>query len=798
MDGEGSDQKQDERVLFALLPLALRRVEVSPWRLGEIERPDSLTAPAGRTDPGNVPRPVSLSAYRRMAGSAVRLELDRGVAFLLVPVLLCVGAVAYFAADAEPGWTPILSSASVLAGSSWLARSFAPVRYTLLALLLVVAGIAAGKVETWRAGTKVIGGEITTRITARVETIEKRANGRVRLTLAILDTKRPKLRYRPDRARLTARAVPRGLEPGMAVTGLARLAPPLGPLRPDSYDFAFESYFDGIGAHGFFLKDPELVDAKPQLSVGQRLTAWIEGRRIMLAERIRGHIGGPEGEIAAALVAGVRAGIPEDVNETLRITGLAHVLSISGLHMALVAGVVIGSLRFGFAAFPGFASRQPVRKYAAVGALGALAAYLLISGSQVAAERSFLMIAVMLVALLFDRAALTMRNLAIAALLIILVSPHEVVGPSFQMSFAATAALVSAYAWWAERRAGRPRTNPATRSRLARVIRTVAIYAAGLAATSLIAGAATGIFGAWHFQRVSALGLVANLAAMPVFSVIVMPAAVAGMVLMPFGLDGWAFGMMGQGLSAALSIARWLAERTPVDAIGAIPLLSVVLLSVALVPLTLATTRAMRLLAIPFLLAGLLTIGLRDPPDALVSEDGRLVGVRAEGGLLAVNRNRPNAFTTEDWSRALSAPQLARPAKETDATAASAKIPSDRFVCVDGLCWIRTGSDGIVAHAETMPAAERACGIADVIVIADAAAANPCPHSATKVVTARRLALNGSAQFRFDRSGKAIVRHAIAEGKLRPWHDHRRFSRAARGLAPYEPKIRKTDSKPAS
>ena len=153
-----------------------------------------------------------------------------------------------------------------------------------------------------------------------------------------------------------------------------------------------------------------------------------------------------EGEIAAALVAGVRAGIPEDVNEALRRTGLAHILSISGLHMALVAATIMAVLRFGFAFFPDFASRHPVKKYAASAALVALAVYLFISGSAVAAERSFIMIGVMLTAMLFDRAALTMRNLAISAIAIIAVSPHEVAGPSFQMSFAATAALIGAYA----------------------------------------------------------------------------------------------------------------------------------------------------------------------------------------------------------------------------------------------------------------------------------------------------------------------------------------------------------------
>lgn len=795
MDGEGSGQRQDERILFAPPPLGHRGAEVALGRPGAIGRRVDLT-PKNPTAAGNAPPSIHWPAYRREAASAARLELERGAAFLLVPVFLCVGAVSYFAAEAEPGWIPILASTSALAAGAWFARNYAPARYALLALLLIVAGFAAGKVETWRAGTKVIGGEITTRITARVETIEKRSNGRVRLTLAVLDTERPKLRYQPDRVRLTARTVPLGLEPGMVVSGLARLAPPLGPLRPDSYDFAFESYFNGIGANGFFLKAPELAQRRAPPSVGQRLNAWIERKRTDLAERIRGHIGGPEGEIAAALVAGVRAGIPDEVNETLRITGLAHVLSISGLHMALVAGVLIGSLRLGFAAFPGFASRRPVRKYAAGGALAALAAYLVISGSQVAAERSFLMISVMLIALIFDRAALTMRNLALAALLIILVSPHEVVGPSFQMSFAATAALVAAYAWWAERRARMPHINPATRSLPARIIRTIAIYAVGLAATSLIAGTATGIFGAWHFQRVSPLSLVANLAAMPVFSVIVMPAAVAGMVLMPFGLDGWAFGLMGQGLSLALSIAGWLAERTPIDAIGAIPLLSIVLLSVALVPLTLATTGLMRLAAIPFLLAGLVTIGLRDLPQALVSEDARLIAVRTGDGGLAVNRNRPNAFTIEDWSRALSAPQLAKPEKRSDATAAATKPPFDRFACADGLCWIRHSSGGVVVHAETMPVAERACGIAVVIVIADPTAATPCPHSTTSVITARRLALSGSAEIRFDGLGKTTVRYSIAEGRPRPWHDHRRFSRAARGLAPYESRTKKAASEP--
>ncbi|TIT12583.1 MAG: ComEC/Rec2 family competence protein, partial [Mesorhizobium sp.] len=195
-----------------------------------------------------------------------------------------------------------------------------------------------------------------------------------------------------------------------------------------------------------------------------RLASAIEKARESIADHIRGLVGGPEGEIAAALIVGVRAGIPDEINEAMRRTGIYHIISISGLHMALVAGTIMLLLRGAFALFPDFASRRPVKKYAAAAALVSIAAYLVFSGIVVAAERSFIMLAVMLVAVLFDRAALTMRNLAISAIAVILVSPHEVVGPSFQMSFAATAALVGAYAGWSDYRADRTTAPPPKRS----------------------------------------------------------------------------------------------------------------------------------------------------------------------------------------------------------------------------------------------------------------------------------------------------------------------------------------------
>jgi hypothetical protein len=169
---------------------------------------------------------------------------------------------------------------------------------------------------------------------------------------------------------------------GAEVTGYVRLMPPSGPVRPGSYDFSFESYFDGIGASGFFMKGPEFAATTQPLSASDRAFASIENVRQKIAQRIRDRIGGPEGEIAAALVVGVSGGIPEDVNEALRRTGLYHIISISGLHMAMVAGTVMLLMRLGFAAFPGFTSHRPVKKYAAGAALLATGGYLFISGAE--------------------------------------------------------------------------------------------------------------------------------------------------------------------------------------------------------------------------------------------------------------------------------------------------------------------------------------------------------------------------------------------------------------------------------
>ena len=180
------------------------------------------------------------------------------------------------------------------------------------------------------------------------------------------------------------------------------------------------------------------------------------------------------------------------------VSGLAHVLSISGYHMAVVAGLMFFAFRAAFALMPAFSSRHPIKKWAALAALAAAAFYLLLSGAEVATQRSFIMIGIVLIGVMADRPTLTFRTLTVAAFGVLLLAPEAIVHPSFQMSFAATLALVAGY------QQGLPWMSKGGDTPLAAKI---ALWGgreiAGLLLVSLLAGTATIPYIAYHFHRIS-------------------------------------------------------------------------------------------------------------------------------------------------------------------------------------------------------------------------------------------------------------------------------------------------------
>ncbi|MEL6435825.1 MAG: ComEC/Rec2 family competence protein, partial [Pseudomonadota bacterium] len=395
--------------------------------------------------------PVRGRSLRVAVTAAVReaadTELAYGTLFLMVPLCFLVGIATYFALPTEPAAHNVPVALLALTILRILVRRRARAAWGVNAALIAVLGVGAAQTHTGLRSTPMLGSEVATRLTARVVDIEVRPGGSARYTLDVIKTERPHLRYAPDRVRVTSRKANPEIGVGDGFHSVVQLRPPSGPMLPGGYDFAFYAFFAGYGANGFSYGMPEqvdLVDADGASLAG--LSRAMADWRVQLANHIMAiHPDRPATAIAAALVTGKKSAIPEDINEQLRASGLAHILSISGLHMALVAGTIMFALRAGLSLDPVLSSRWPVKKLAAGVALLAAAFYLFLAGASVATQRSFIMLAIMLAALCLDRAALTKRNLALAAMAVMILSPDSVLGPGFQMSFAATLALIGGY-----------------------------------------------------------------------------------------------------------------------------------------------------------------------------------------------------------------------------------------------------------------------------------------------------------------------------------------------------------------
>lgn len=810
-------QEISERVFVKDMSAGLERALLpEPWIPYKASEDLSPILPQQHRTPSQRLSALASLAWLNLSAAMLR-EIGRGMFFLLFPVFMGIGAIVYFTLSFEPHWLPILAILTALGGVRVLSRRhFLSSRLLTLALALQL-GVIAGKFETeWRA-TQLLGSEVATRITGRVAALEYKDNGSWRVTLDLIETQRPKLRYAPQRIRITARDIPARTTIGSGLTGFARLRVPSGPVRPGNYDFAFHAYFAGIGANGFFLGTPKIADVLEPKGLKATIATEIARLRVHVSERIAEVLSGEDGSVAAALIAGERAGISDETNNDLRKAGLAHILSISGLHMVLAAGVVMMSLRALFALFPAFSARYAVKKYAAFLSLLSCTFYLAMSGADVAAQRSYLMIVVMLCALLADRAAISMRNLATAAVAMIAISPHEILGPSFQMSFSATAGLIAAFAWWSDRKMRKQSAGNDLRSSPRGTMTKILFPTFATGATSIVAGVASGIFAAYHFNNTAPFGLVGNVLALPVISILVMPFAVLSLILMPLQLDWLPLQVMGFGILLVRYIASFVASFSPDGNPGVMPVMTLILWTVALVISVTFTTR-LRLLALPFVMAGLVVFMRSPMPDILISEDAKFVAVRLRDGSFAVNRSRPPQFTAQNWQTAYLIDDFIPP---QSAMKRSAGAREDGFICEDGLCTLSLRDGRIFAYTAQEEMHEIACNVGDVVVLAIAGKDLSCTRSSTLVIGRQELALKGTLEIRLGeemqrhqavspdpavRDDHQIYRFTVAEQRkdaayadylnfsvgapTRPWQLHRLYSRAARGQPEREYKKR--------
>lgn len=641
-----------------------------------------------------------LEALRFAVAATFEREMEAGRGFIWLPVLFGIGVAIYFALPAEPSAIGLLVGAIGLGVVAWRGRRRVVAFRILIALTAVSAGVCVTKLRTDAVTAPVLARETTVNVTGWVAAREAATRGGVRVVLWVEAMDRVPTANRPKKVRITIRSKADAIAVGDGISTLARLRPPSGPAYPGGYDFGRADFYRGIGAVGFSYGAARPADIGPA-PFAVRAAMPVAHLRQTIRERILAALPGENGQIAAALVMGDRRGIPEATQEAMRASGLGHVLAISGLHMALVAGSAFWLIRALLALSQTLAINWPIRKWAAGGALAIAAFYLAISGGSVSTQRAFIMLAVMLVAILIDRRALTLRNVAIAAAIVLVIEPESLLTASFQMSFAATVALVAGYEFLRERAdraaALADASDPGVLGRLWFSTR-------GLLLTSLIAGAATTPFAVYHFQRGAPLTLVANLLAMPVVGLVVMPMAFFAVVLMPVGLESLPLTVMSWGLDWVLFVARTVAGRSEGwGGVPAAPVAALVLVVIGFLWLCLWHER-WRVLGVLPMVAALPVVLLAPRPDILIGAGGQVAAVRGQDGRYVVIGAKNNRFIVDMWLRA-------------DADGRTAKDNVDAGVRCDAIgCVVSLPDGSLLAMGSERTAFTEDCHLAAVVV----------------------------------------------------------------------------------
>jgi competence protein ComEC len=683
-----------------------------------------------------VTRPSLPQARTSSRTEGLAISLSDAVAsrrlFVLLPFAMIAGLIAYAQLPFEPQSWALIGVASGLALATFLLRSTAPRAMALLAAFWI--GFCLLALHGTLFGTQMLARPAFGMYEGRVDEIVSSTPEARRVVVSNLVPVGEGRSIPIERARLVVPPEP-PLAPGDTIRASMRLAPVPGPILPGAFDGQFHAYFSGIGAYGNVTGDFVLLAPGDSLDPARA----IEGLRMAIGARIDAVLDGPSAAIGRAMVVGDQSAIDDETRESMAASGLAHIYSISGLHLSIVAGGIYFLLRLGLASMPATATQWPVKKLAAATGILAALAYLLLAGglANVPAFRSTIMLALIFGAVLAGRRALTMRNVAITALLIIVIDPASVFRASFQLSFAAVVALIGIYEM--------PRPAPEGQRHWGRRL-WATIWATAL--TSFIAGTATLLFSAYHFQQTAPLGVLGNVLVLPVVSLVIMPFAVLSVLAMPFGIESPFVAVMGWGIDrmvdGAALVAGWSGGLT------GNPLLTGTALIIGLVALAWFAfiNTWWRLVGPAVALPLVLLVGLDQRPDLLIADTTQAVALRTADGMGLVS-GQADSFAVEVWGdyyQEVIAPDV--PAARCDSLGCVAQTP--RF----SLAVTRNAA----AFAED-------CGRHDLIVARMRVPANCAPQ----VIDANALSTGGVHWLRWNEAAERFDIRTAIPNVTRPW-----------------------------
>jgi competence protein ComEC len=674
-------------------------------------------------------------------------------------VFLGLGSAIFFTLSFEPPMLFALMALLTMAiMSAWQWRLFlrAPdnkldINYLIylacIACLLTATGFAVSKVKSDLVGTPMVSKETrVVKIEAMLTHIEDRGQGKGKqLQLSNLEIEKWEKHKTPKSIRITTRTkISQDVSVGDRVSFLAKLTPPSSPIMPGSFDYARHFYFESIGGLGYAVSDIELIEKN------KSMLPDLDNIRGHVSQIIKSHVAGPTQGIVVALMTGERAAIDESDWQALRASGLAHIISISGLHVAMVAAPVFFCVRLLLSFFPVIALSWNIKKISALIALIVCAAYVGFVVPSVPTTRALLMTGVALIAIMLDRSPFSLRLVGASAVLILLISPESIWSASFQMSFAAVAAIIALADW--------TREFWLRQYREAGWIKKSFLYLAGATLTSLIASLATAPFVWYHFQQMATYSVIGNLLAMPLSGLIIMPMLILSYILMPFGLEGATLHLMSWGVEQLLNVAR-LVQSLPHALITGPYVSPLFLYFMTMAALIILLFKGKwKWIALPTTFIAVLCAWSSQRPEILVSESGELILVRNGEDSALLSSSRKEKFTAEQWMQYLGIKEASIFPREGTIETAQGDIIS----CDLSLCRITTGKLNI-SYGVNYSALHEDCGWADIIIAPKWLDYNFC-----KRATVVDLGfLRGSGAISIARDGG--IRGSSEDRKKRPW-----------------------------
>lgn len=592
---------------------------------------------------GNALIHASAALIRRIASAFAQELPGQYQRFpLWIPFFFACGVFVYFSLSVEPPMMVIWGAFAVSVLAAFIGyRAFTATRLIVLLMLVVLSalsmGFAAAGLQVHAIKTPLLLhklGPVT--VEGVVEAVEpgKKSALRVTINQVQLD-KFPKSGASPRRIRVTSRHMD-SVHLGDVVRIRAMLMPPSPPVLPAGFDFQQKAYFEGLGAVGYTLGGLEV------LAHASETPSPIEQLRQTIARHVSAVLQGDRAAVVTALLTGQRSGISQQSVLDLRHSGLAHLLAISGLHIGMIAGLCFFALRFVMACYGPLALRFPIKKIAAFCAIFAALFYMLLSGGTVPTIRAFLMTGLVLTAVMLDRTALTLRLVAVTALIVMIINPFAVMGVSFQLSFAAVLGLIAFYD-------GMGRRLLYTGSGQRGVLQKIAVYVASIVLTSLVATLATASFALFYFNQLPLYGLLANVAAIPIMGFWVMPSGLIGLLAMPLGLEGLPFQLMGQGVDVILRVAAYVSDIPhSLFRMAAFDRSYLFMMAFGFVWLCFWQGR-FKFFGLGLMLVAFICVSFAPPYQVLISDNAASVMVDKRDGGLYLSGDKPGSYVLDQW-----------------------------------------------------------------------------------------------------------------------------------------------------